>query len=134
MSPAPKEPESTSDGSAGAPCELDAQSLARLTELDPNGEGRLLQRVLRAYATSLERLMGEFRQARAAEQGTVLRQIAHTLKSSSASIGALQLAALCAELEQRLHECFDVNNSGILDSLELEAARVAVAVHAMLQT
>jgi HPt (histidine-containing phosphotransfer) domain-containing protein len=133
MSPAPQEPESAADGSTAAPYQLDAQALARLAELDPDGKGRLLQRVLRAYATSLERLMGEFRQARAAAQGPALRQIAHTLKSSSASVGALQLAALCAELEQRAHECFDVNNSGILDSLELEAARVAVAVHAMLQ-
>jgi HPt (histidine-containing phosphotransfer) domain-containing protein len=133
MTPVPHKPESTSDGSNVTPYELDAQSLARLAELDPTGDGQLVQRVLRAYATSLERLMGDFRQARAAAQVAVLRQIAHTLKSSSASVGALQLAALCAELEQAMREPCDVNNSGILDSLELEANRVAVAVRAMLQ-
>jgi HPt (histidine-containing phosphotransfer) domain-containing protein len=133
MSPAPNKPETAADGSTVTPCELDAQALARLAELDPDGDGQLVRRVLRAYATSLDRLMGDFRQARAATQATALRQIAHTLKSSSASVGALRLAALCAELEQGLREPGDVNNSGILDRLELEAARVAVSVRAMLQ-
>lgn len=134
MSPAPTQQESKDEGSSIAPYALDAQSLARLAELDPGGSGRLLQRVLRAYAASLDRLMGDFRQGRSAGEAPVLRQVAHTLKSSSASVGALQLAALCAELEQGLREPGGVNNNGILDRLELEAARVAVAVHAMLET
>lgn len=133
MSPVPHKPETAADGSTVTPSELDAQSLARLAELDPGGDGQLVRRVLRAYATSLDRLMGEFRQARAATQAAGLRQIAHTLKSSSASVGALRLAALCAELELGLREPGDVKNSDILDRLELEAARVAVSVRAMLQ-
>ena len=34
---------------------LDAAALARLSELDPQGNGTLVQRVLTTYATSLER-------------------------------------------------------------------------------
>jgi hypothetical protein len=48
-------------GAAGV---LDAQALARLAELDPKGGGELVQRVLRTYAASLERLMGDFRQSK----------------------------------------------------------------------
>jgi HPt (histidine-containing phosphotransfer) domain-containing protein len=131
-SPAPGRPESTSDRAAAKPYELDAQAIARLAELDPGGDGQLVQRVLRAYAASLDRLMGDFRQARAAQQLADLRRAAHTLKSSSASVGALQLAALCSRFEQAALEPCDVNNGDILDSLEVEAARVAVAVRAML--
>lgn len=133
MNPAPSRPESASDAASAKPYELDAQAIARLAELDPGGSGQLVQRVLRAYAASLDRLMVEFRQARAAQQPAVLRRVAHTLKSSSASVGALQLAALCADLEQAVFEPRDLNNGDILDSLEVEAARVAVAVRAMLE-
>jgi HPt (histidine-containing phosphotransfer) domain-containing protein len=133
MNPAPRRPETASDGTTAKPYELDAQAIARLAELDPGGDGQLVQRVLRAYAASLDRLMDDFRQARAAQQPAELRRVAHTLKSSSASVGALQLAALCSKLEQETLEACDVNNGDILDSLEVEAARVAVAVHAMLQ-
>lgn len=131
-SPAPRKPESAADAAAAKPCELDAQAIARLHELDPGGGSQLVQRVLHAYATSLDRLMGEFRQARAARQPAELRRVAHTLKSSSASVGALQLAARCAELQQAVFEARDLDNGDLLDSLEVEAARVAVAVRAML--
>jgi HPt (histidine-containing phosphotransfer) domain-containing protein len=114
------------------PGALDAQALARLAELDPQGGGDLVQRVLRTYAASLERLMGDFKRARAAGQSASLRQVAHTLKSSSASIGALRLSALCAEIEQRVRDGRDLDQGGILDSVEIEAVGVAAAVHAML--
>lgn len=133
MNATPPAPEFDPDATAAKPYELDAQAIARLAELDPGGGGQLVQRVLRAYAASLEQLMGDFRQARAAQQGTELRRVAHTLKSSSASVGALQLAALCRQLEHAALEPGGVNNGDILDSLELESARVAVAVRAMLQ-
>ena len=44
------------------------------------------------------------REAVAAEDGEALRQAAHSLKSSSANLGATQLAAVCKELEQRGRE------------------------------
>jgi HPt (histidine-containing phosphotransfer) domain-containing protein len=133
MNPAPSRPESASDAAAAKPYELDAQAIARLEELDPGGSGQLVQRILRTYAASLDRLMVEFRQARVAQQPPVLRRVAHTLKSSSASVGALQLAALCADLEHAVFEPRDLDNGDLLDSLEVEAARVAVAVRAMLE-
>jgi HPt (histidine-containing phosphotransfer) domain-containing protein len=81
---------------------LDAAALARLSELDPTGDGTLVQRVLATYATSLERTRHELALARQPMQPEALRHLAHTLKSSSASVGALALSTLCARVEHHV--------------------------------
>ena len=111
--------------SAGGGLELlDATALARLRELDPGGRAGLLNRVLQTYTQSLERMLAQWRAARSADDVSVMRHIAHTLKSSSASVGALSLSTLCAEVEARLR---DGRLEGIevqLDALGAEAQRV----------
>ncbi len=78
---------------------LDASALARLAELDPSGANRLLERVLRAFQASVVRLRPQLVAGRAADDRAAIRLVAHTLKSSSASIGALRLSKLCGEIE-----------------------------------
>ncbi len=82
-----------------SPTVLDAAALERLRELDPKGENQLLQRVLKAFETSVARLVPQLLQARAAADSAAIRHVAHTLKSSSASIGALALSQMCAHIE-----------------------------------
>ena len=81
---------------------LDAQALSKLGQLDPTGASRLVQRVLRTYHGSLTRL----RQLIAAGPGDLasLRLGVHTLKSSSASVGALPLSQMCAEAEAAIRD------------------------------
>jgi histidine phosphotransfer protein HptB len=112
---------------------LDAAALARLSELDPTGNGTLLQRVLKTYAASLERSRNELARARQPLQPDAVRHLAHTLKSSSASVGALALSALCAQVEQqvRLPQPGDIN--ALLDAMLAEMQRVDGAVQAMLR-
>lgn len=83
---------------------LDRQALARLQELDPGGKAGLVGRVLVAYTQSLQRLLEQLCSARESGDLHGQRHVAHTLKSSSASVGALQLSALCADVERRLRE------------------------------
>ena len=78
---------------------LDTDALARLKELDPTGANDLLPRVLKAFKTSAARLMPQLEEARSAGDQATIRLVAHTLKSSSASIGAARLSALCAHVE-----------------------------------
>lgn len=111
-------------GACGGPDLLDSACLARLAELDPGGKAGLVERVLRTYTQSLERLLAQWHAARAASDATALRHIAHTLKSSSASVGALGLSALCADVEARLR---DVRLEGLeaqLGQLGAEAQRI----------
>lgn len=82
---------------------LDAAALERLRELDPDGRHGVLQRVLNAFETSLTRMRAQLAAER--ERGgdaSVVAAIAHTLKSGAASVGALELSRVCADVEHRL--------------------------------
>ena len=78
---------------------LDEDALQRLRELDPGGRNRLLERVLLAFEASVLRLAPQLADARRRDDMQGIRHVVHTLKSSSASIGALRLSRLCAEIE-----------------------------------
>ena len=81
---------------------LDAQALGRLMALDPTGASRLLERVLNAFQSAAARLGPQLEAARVGGDRNAVRLVAHTLKSSSASIGALALSALCAKVESAI--------------------------------
>jgi two-component system, sensor histidine kinase and response regulator len=91
--------ESAGGSASASVCVLDAAALGRLRDLDPTGENQLMSRVLTAFDASLARLMPQLAQAQSTQDCAVIRHVAHTLKSSSASVGALHLSALCTELE-----------------------------------
>ena len=107
---------------------LDREALDRLRELDPSGQGGLLERVLTTYAQSLAKLIDQLAAARAAADAQGLRHVSHTLKSSSASVGALQLSQLCADIERRVREGQSDGLESRLDAMTDEARRVLAAL------
>lgn len=92
------------DAPTPPPASLDAQALARLRELDPEGRLGVVQRVLTAFETSLERMLGQLQALQPEPEPSQVAHIAHTLKSSSASVGALTLSQVCAEVETRIRK------------------------------
>jgi HPt (histidine-containing phosphotransfer) domain-containing protein len=132
MTSEPPTPATHADGTDPRPT-LDADALARLRELDPDGRHGVLARVLAAYEASLGRALGQLQAARDAGDARAVAELAHKLKSSSASVGALALASSCAEIERRLR-------SGEAGDLRADVARMVVdgeaalrVVRAMLQ-
>jgi HPt (histidine-containing phosphotransfer) domain-containing protein len=121
---------SAAEASPGRPAGavLDAQSLAALHQLDPTGASRLMPRVMTTYRSSLARLLGQLTVARERNDAASLRLVTHTLKSSSASVGALALSALCATTEQAVRDGRLEVLPPLLDQLEAEAVRVDTAV------
>ena len=92
-------PEIPSPHPTSHPVELDAQALARLRELDPEGKNGVVTKVLGAFETSLARMLGQLQAQLPQPQATLVSAVAHTLKSSAASVGALRLSRTCAEVE-----------------------------------
>lgn len=84
------------------PVTLDAAALGRLRGLDPEGRHGVLPRVLGAFEASLGRMLTQLTAELESPQAPVVAGIAHTLKSASASVGALRLSAVCGEVERRL--------------------------------
>jgi len=107
---------------------LDAGCLAELRALDPDGKAQLVKRVLATYQTSLVRLVEQLRQARAEAAWEQVSRVAHTLKSSSASIGALALAGVCADIERLLRAGDADGAAPLLDRFGTEAGLVEIAV------
>jgi HPt (histidine-containing phosphotransfer) domain-containing protein len=98
----PRETEAMSADPDPKPEPLDEQALTRLRELDPDGRQGVVRRVLTAYETSLARMIAQLQLQTDTADPVIVASIAHTLKSSSASAGALSLAQACADVEARL--------------------------------
>ena len=112
---------------------LDAAAMAELRALDPDGKAQLVKRVLATYQGSLARLVEQLGQARADNAWDQVSRVAHTLKSSSASIGALDLSAVCADIERMLRAGDNAAAIPLLDRFHKEVGRVELAVKAMLE-
>jgi CheY-like chemotaxis protein len=96
---APTSAPAVSSTALGTQSVLDITALNRLRELDPSGQNKLMQRVIAAFETSVARMLPQVQQASQNNDRDGMRHVAHTLKSSSASIGALRLSKMCSELE-----------------------------------
>jgi HPt (histidine-containing phosphotransfer) domain-containing protein len=118
--------------SSGAATILDADALDRLRELDPSGKSKLMERVLRAFESSAGRLAQQFGEARKSGDMQGIRHVVHTLKSSSASIGASALARICAEIEASIRNETLTTLNERLDAMDRELAAVLKAVTPML--
>lgn len=111
---------------------LDPSSLDQLRQLDPTGGSGFVVRVLGTYIRSLERHEAEARQAHSAGQWDVLARTAHTLKSASASVGALTFSQICADIEGHIRRQELDQIESHLARFFSEAARVRDAVQAQL--
>jgi len=105
---------------------LDEAALARLRELDPTGQNQLLTRVVKAFETSTGRLVPQLVDARGSSDLAVIRHVAHTLKSSSASVGALKLSQLCGDIENRIR-------LGTVENLDARVDALCAEIEIVLQ-
>lgn len=111
---------------------LDPQAIERLRELDPGGQSKLLVRVAEAFGTSVARLLPQMTTALQAQDAAAIRHVAHTLKSSSASIGAVKLSQLCADIEAVSREGRIEGLAGAIAAFHAEVAAVQRALNRIL--
>jgi len=117
------------------PSDLDAVALARLHELDPDGRHGVVYRVMTAFEGSLVRMMTQLDAQRAPDgHASVVSGVAHTLKSSSASVGALQLSTACAAVELALRERPEQELEPHIAQLMACSEAALMSVRAMLQS
>lgn len=111
---------------------LDLQALERLRELDPRGESHLIERVLKAFETSAARLGPQLEESRRRGDRAGIRHVVHTLKSSSASIGAMTLSRQCAAVEAMIREDSREDLDAPIVALGAELAAVLQALRSLL--
>ena len=98
---------------------IDQKTLAALLD-SLGGDIDFLKELVDAYLDSTPGLLAAMRQAAAAGDAAGLQRAAHSLKTGSANMGALALAALCKQLE-------DMGRSGVLDGAEARIDTAAAA-------
>jgi hypothetical protein len=115
-----------------AEARLDETALGKLRELDPDGRIGVLAKVLRTYEQSLPKMISQFEQARRNHDEAGLMHVAHTLRSSSAAVGALDLAQACQAVERHLRDRHGGALEPKLDVMAAEFERAGAAVRAIL--
>jgi CheY-like chemotaxis protein/anti-sigma regulatory factor (Ser/Thr protein kinase) len=83
---------------------LEPGPLAKIRALQRPGQPSLLGKIIGLYLASSPPLLQALREAVSQGDAVALTEAAHSLKSSSANLGATRLAALCKDLEQRGRE------------------------------
>ena len=74
---------------------LDMAVIERIRQMEQRGAARLLERLINTYAATAAKLMADAERAMAQGDATALRNATHTLKSSSANLGATACPPLC---------------------------------------
>ena len=78
---------------------LNQTLLDQIRSLDPTGGDAITRRIMRAFLDSSEGYMQEIKDAIMNEDAESIRRLAHTLKSSTANIGAEKASELFKQLE-----------------------------------
>ena len=109
---------------------IDKQVLSQLRELQHADDPDLLNRVITIYLAESPKIIAKMKQA--VQQGSLIEteRMSHSLKSSSANVGATALAALCSDI----YLATKAGGMGVardaIVKLELEFARVKSALTA----
>ncbi|MGE0487133.1 MAG: response regulator [Gammaproteobacteria bacterium] len=110
---------------------LDSAALARITALQREGSPDLLGHLIGLFLGNTARLMADVEEGMAAGDNDRVRRAVHTLKSSSANLGANGLSKLCAELESHARDGRAAEVAKRLDVLHFELDGVIAALRAL---
>jgi signal transduction histidine kinase/CheY-like chemotaxis protein len=100
MAAPPDQAEAAPPPAAAADQQINRQALNNIRALSPGNGDALLERVLQAYLDDTPTQLRSIGQAIGRGDAVQMRKSAHSLKSSSANVGADALAQRCKELEQ----------------------------------
>ena len=78
---------------------LDHSAIDAVRQLDPDGQDRLLSRLIALYRDDSSQLLADMENALKVGDAESVARAAHTLKSSSANLGATNVAAIARQIE-----------------------------------
>jgi signal transduction histidine kinase/CheY-like chemotaxis protein len=115
-----------------APGQINRQALENIRALSATGDA-LLERVLHAFIDDTPAHFKALQQAIATGHTVNMRKAAHSLKSSSANVGAETLAQLCKDMEQLGRNDITEGTAGLLAAMEREFQAVRHALSAIME-
>ena len=112
---------------------INTEALANIRALSASHGEALLERVLHAYLADTPPHLQTLHSAIAAGNTDQLRKTAHTLKSSSANVGALALSQRCKDMEQLGRNNTTAGAAELLADMEQSFQAVRQALGALLE-
>ena len=125
-------PARTPDVPAGEAVVLDLSVIDRIREMEQRGAARLLERLIDTYTTTATRLMADAERALAQRDAVMLRHAVHTLKSSSANVGATALSQCFGTVEIHAREGKTQAAEHEWPAVRIEYERALQALHTLL--
>ena len=110
------------------PSTIDRRVLTTLQSLQIEGEPSIVKRVIDAYLTESIPMISQMKEALSMNDGDGLKRFSHSLKSSSANVGALKLSELCGVLERNCRNNSPEDTMRLLGAVESEFANVKEAL------
>jgi HPt (histidine-containing phosphotransfer) domain-containing protein len=114
----------TSDDSGETPDAVDLAVLNSLEGAQIEGEPDIVVELMELYLGDASCKLAAMREDLAEKGGVSVGRFAHSLRGSSANLGARRVAALCEGLERVGEVDPSCSGGAILNRLELELARV----------
>jgi len=112
---------------------LDDTAIESLVALERRGNKGFFSRVLQSYMDETPRLLAELDRALRDNNAEAAKAAAHTLKSSSAQVGAERLSGLCEVMGNRLHRRECTSPGQLLERMEAEYEAVRDQMNLMLE-
>ncbi|MDS4030628.1 MAG: response regulator [Candidatus Contendobacter sp.] len=113
-------PHATPSADAVSKPSIDQGVLDKIRALERDGATGLVARLIGLYLQGASALVERMRQAVVADDDEAVRAAAHSLKSSSANVGAMKLHDLCWELESRTGHQRGADSTGQIAAIEQE--------------
>ncbi len=107
---------------------LDQKALDNIRALQVAGAPDMLTQIIRIYLDDAPKLLQAIDQALADGDAHAAQKAAHSLKSSSANLGAMQLSGLCKDVEMSGRENALDRAPRLLEQIEAELAKVVSAL------
>jgi PAS domain S-box-containing protein len=107
---------------------IDPAAMETIQALENNDSPGLVTRLVEVYLKSSPELVDSMRHAVASADAETIERSAHSLKSSSATLGALELAEFCNRLEQIGRDAATDQAAEVFACLEAEFDRVRRAL------
>ncbi len=116
-----------------APHSIDLEVLNKTCRMLGSAAPSMMQNIIEIYLADSHRLVQELRRAFESQEPDALGVAAHTLKSSSANLGANVLAGLCGEAERLTRSGSTLGTGVIVGRMEEEFIKVEHALRAYLE-
>lgn len=111
-----------------SPTIIDLEAIENLRALDGDGSDGFLREIIGIYLEDVPLRFSEIRAAMASGDRALLTRSAHTVKGSSANVGAAEVRAIAEQLEHR-SKTADLDTLGdAADELEAAFARAKTAL------